>query len=93
MSIELYDLIEKFVGNNNDVDEVLDALCEDWEVQSRLYDLYPDDMKKAVFDNMCVEDVLEYEILEVGPELIFEYMLENHGNEFKQFIEDNKESL
>lgn len=90
MSIETHDLVEYIVNNNNDVDEVLEALCVDWEVQSRLYDLYPEDMKEAVFDNMNTDEVLEYEVSEVGVELILEYFLENHIKELKKFIEDSK---
>ena len=93
MSIELYDLIENFVGNNDDVDEVLEALCENWDVPERLYDLYPDTVKEIVFDNLTVDAVLEHEITEVGASDVLQYLFENHKDEFIEFITYNEISM
>lgn len=88
MSIELYELIDKIVGNNNDVDEILEAMDKDWHVPDRLYEINPDGMTETVFENMTVDEITEQAIESGSITEVLEYIISNYRTDFDKVVEE-----
>jgi len=90
MSFEWDELIERLVTDNNDVNEILEALDKDWNVAERLHKINEDSMEEVVFDNMTMGDVINHMIDENSVEDILNYIEASYSKKFHQFIEEGK---
>lgn len=90
MSIEIEDIIEFLVGDNNDVDEVLRAMDENWCVAERLHYINEESVEDVVFDEMPMEEMVDKLIETNSVEDLLDHMEVNHKKEFYEFISNLK---
>jgi len=82
MSFEWDELIERLVTDNNDVNEILEALDRNWNVAEQLHEVNGDSMQEVVFDNMTSDEVVEEVISRDSATVILNYLKYNYSEIF-----------